>query len=194
MSVAKVALREYVPLKQGLRQGSSNTFVELGFAPRVCSTKTRIKTAQRKRSVERCRAPRVCSTKTRIKTSTKVRNGTSLDAPRVCSTKTRIKTFSKSSLSRGNLREYVPLKQGLRQVYGSALVRGEVLREYVPLKQGLRLFNIRPQNFYCPPRVCSTKTRIKTWNKFFHKRKENAPRVCSTKTRIKTSTFSRHRK
>ena len=63
-------------------------------------------------------------------------------APRVCSTKTRIKTHGQ--LWKGkwcHLREYVPLKQGLRLI-GCELVE-EVGRT---------------------PRVCSTKTRIKTQN------------------------------
>ena len=113
----------------------------------------------------RCKScsPRVCSTKTRIKTELfhtfKAKNL----APRVCSTKTRIKTRTMSTLwMRWPLREYVPLKQGLRQLLQNFSCNF-LLREYVPLKQGLRLgvlkfFHIRKIS----PRVCSTKTRIKT--------------------------------
>ena len=61
------------------------------------------------------------------------------------------------------LREYVPLKQGLRLVLFDIMVMTTVLREYVPLKQGLRRHYL--VKFYASlkaPRVCSTKTRIKT--------------------------------
>ena len=37
-----------------------------------------------------------------------------------------------------DLREYVPLKQGLRPVRTPGVVAALALREYVPLKQGLR--------------------------------------------------------
>ena len=60
-------------------------------------------------------------------------------APRVCSTKTRIKT--------------------LLIVLETASIE---LREYVPLKQGLRLGAVAQSNNFLSPRVCSTKTRIKT--------------------------------
>ena len=61
------------------------------------------------------------------------------------------------------LREYVPLKQGLRlAVFGLSFITAD-LREYVPLKQGLRLFShLTITLMLCAPRVCSTKTRIKT--------------------------------
>ena len=58
---------------------------------------------------------------------------------RVSSIKTRIKTFV---LSIGNhylmLREYLPLKQGLRPIMFFVLYMLKELREYLPLKQGLR--------------------------------------------------------
>ena len=63
---------------------------------------------------------------------------------RVCSTKTRIKTLTNSpNVVPVNLKEYVPLKQGLR-LYNSSLRCGArfiKLKEYVPLKQGLFQFS-----------------------------------------------------
>ena len=60
--------------------------------------------------------------------------------PRVCSTKTRIKTHPHDVFwwRWCNLREYVPLKQGLRQGILKVIISNMGLREYVPLKQGLR--------------------------------------------------------
>ena len=113
-----------------------------------------------------------------------------IDPPRVCSTKTRIKTQRLGLVGLGcPLREYVPLKQGLRLDMNVLRLQCEAprvcsaktriktnasycvldierLREYVPLKQGLRR---RKKNWTMPvrlstPRVCSTKTRIKTQN------------------------------
>ena len=60
------------------------------------------------------------------------------------------------------LREYVPLKQGLRRGIIYCTGAGIVLREYVPLKQGLRRQQAPSRSWHYPPRVCSTKTRIKT--------------------------------
>ena len=61
------------------------------------------------------------------------------------------------------LREYVPLKQGLRLAIPPRLEGGASLREYVPLKQGLRrFFIVFNLSMRLSPRVCSTKTRIKT--------------------------------
>ena len=113
-----------------------------------------------------------------------------LPSPRVCSTKTRIKTSKDGSLraifhlreyvplkqglrllwniAKGLLcclREYVPLKQGLRQIVFIFLLFLHYLREYVPLKQGLRLLMSISTLFFITPRVCSTKTRIKTVGK-----------------------------
>ena len=63
-----------------------------------------------------------------------------------------------------DLREYVPLKQGLRQEFPILNNNAPWLREYVPLKQGLRLIIISPLSFLSEtPRVCSIKTRIKTF-------------------------------
>ena len=86
-----------------------------------------------------------------------------LNTPRVCSTKTRIKTYC----------------------YYFNVVR-LVLREYVPLKQGLRLPSLGKVSWDSTPRVCSTKTRIKTPTRAVNGVPADSPRVCSTKTRIKT--------
>ena len=73
----------------------------------------------------------------------------------------RLGYSSDSSLLKG-LRDHLPLKQGLRPTciaYYSS-VRSE-LRDHLPLKQGLRHFN--PEVFDLngvPPRPSSTKTRI----------------------------------
>ena len=45
MYVVKVALREYVPLKQGLRQVRVTSILGYLTPPRVCSTYTMIKTS-----------------------------------------------------------------------------------------------------------------------------------------------------
>ena len=70
------------------------------------------------------------------------------NTPRVSSIKTRIKTELEWSCSYSwPLREYIPLKQGLRQVrrwpFG---VRVPPLREYLPLKQGLRLHQLKAEH------------------------------------------------
>ena len=90
-------------------------------------------------------------------------------------------------MSTNVLREYGPLKQGLRHFYNPTLFQSRILREHGPLKQGLRLLSIilRPlsdslrehgplkqglRRVFTPfmltyptaPRVWSTKTRIKT--------------------------------
>ena len=71
------------------------------------------------------------------------------------------------------LKEYIPIKQGLRLFVFEALgLRSRVLKEYIPIKQGLRhihlcleLLNSQAQ------RVYSNKTRIKTplisWHNVF---------------------------
>ena len=135
-------LREYVPLKQGLRQQVHDSVLRTDHPPRVCSTKTRIKTMIRSMSAAVTMPPRVCSTKTRIKTKFIVLNVKCYVTPRVCSTKTRIKTEQLAITDHNApwLREYVPLKQGLR-LFERYFGHDEqlALREYVPLKQGLRL-------------------------------------------------------
>ena len=62
------------------------------------------------------------------------------------------------------LREYLPLKQGLRHIVNgsSKFLCLSILREYLPLKQGLRLIHIVLRIFVYTQRVSSIKTRIKT--------------------------------
>ena len=110
-------LREYGPLKQGLRQDTRRCFYHRSGTPRVWSTKTRIKTNHFSPLQSRNASPRVWSTKTRIKTFV------------------AIKFMTKFSLK---LREYGPLKQGLRPSAVCSLPSILRLREYGPLKQGLR--------------------------------------------------------
>ena len=86
-------LREYVPLKQGLRLWGITWSSATRPPPRVCSTKTRIKTKVHPTIINTDITPRVCSTKTRIKTLWRCLRVLIRCPPRVCSTKTRIKTF-----------------------------------------------------------------------------------------------------
>ena len=60
------------------------------------------------------------------------------------------------------LREYLPLKQGLRHIFSSTNITFMFLREYLPLKQGLRLTNCLTSCTDGTQRVSSIKTRIKT--------------------------------
>ena len=88
-------LREYIPTKQGLRQGVYCLFHIHFISPRVYSNKTRIKTYWK-------RAWRF------------------IISPRVYSNKTRIKTLScKRHFWFNHLREYIPTKQWLRPTYVS---------------------------------------------------------------------------
>ena len=110
-----------------------------------------------------------------------------------------------------DLRGYVPLKQGLRRREWIYIFFSSSLRGYVPLKQGLRhrARGVSVEKIMSP-RVCSTKTRIKTVNSpslllkatlrgyvplkqglrhfpfIIFEGNNRTPRVCSTKTRIKT--------
>ena len=85
---------------------------------------------------------------------------------RVSSTKTRIKTNSIPVLRTKIwlIKEYHPLKQGLRQDSTKFIRFLEMsIKEYHPLKQGLRLnLDSIINNFIMYQRVSSTKTRIKT--------------------------------
>ena len=87
------------------------------------------------------------------------------------------------------LREYLPLKQGLRLAIINAARAAKPLREYLPLKQGLR--QILPVLSEVPcrrsQRVSSIKTRIKTVLQKSSNVKRFAQRVSSIKTRIKTT-------
>ena len=85
-------LRDYIPLKQGLRQRDALQLFKCHKTQRLYSTKTRIKTHPRSRQANALTtAQRLYSTKTRIKTSRLQR----LNTPEM-------------------LRDYIPLKQGLR--------------------------------------------------------------------------------
>ncbi len=90
---------------------------------------------------------------------------TTSSSSRVYSTKTRIKTdFAKFCGQLSVLREYIPLKQGLRLIKNHPSLFYCRLREYIPLKQGLRHFDKwwDKDKFNWSSRVYSTKTRIKT--------------------------------
>ncbi len=44
------------------------------------------------------------------------------------------------ALSRGNVRDHLPLKEGLRQLFASSsAISGTEVRDHLPLKEGLRL-------------------------------------------------------
>ena len=90
-------LREYLPLKQGLRLHYLKTITCRQQTPRVSSIKTRIKTGQSLDLWQSSCAPRVSSIKTRIKT--------------------RMPLAQQQDPC--YLREYLPLKQGLRQACNS---------------------------------------------------------------------------
>ena len=63
-----------------------------------------------------------------------------------------------------NLREHGPIKQGLRLMFFTFLVKFKLLREHGPIKQGLRP---RQHSVYArtlaSQRAWSNKTRIKTF-------------------------------
>ena len=136
------------------------------MAPRVSSIKTRIKTPQSQIYYFQNSAPRVSSIKTRIKTNLFI---LFLTIHPFLREYLPLKQGLRLKLSVLNsklkvLREYLPLKQGLRQSYGCfSLFLFHFLREYLPLKQGLRPYGRRvPEHYFLPPRVSSIKTRIKT--------------------------------
>ena len=83
---------------------------------------------------------RVSSIKTRIKTQLCFHLLYKYHPQRVSSIKTRIKTlcFRLQHKNHLLLREYLPLKQGLRLLKFNNIHNNMHLREYLPLKQGLR--------------------------------------------------------
>ena len=87
-------------------------------------------------------------------------------AQRVYSNKTRIKTYSAGfhQPCLATLKEYIPIKQGLRHFHLVFQRLQLLLKEYIPIKQGLRLYDT--ENFLhtliFTQRVYSNKTRIKT--------------------------------
>ena len=157
-------LREYVPLKQGLRLTNIKRSVLIIATPRVCSTKTRIKTYALQLVWKPRLSPRVCSTKTRIKTTKRLILYILRTTPRVCSTKTRIKTnYPRGAGNKFTSPRVCSTKTRIKTYTSKFDAPVLDLREYVPLKQGLRLlFGIWEKPAAKTPRVCSTKTRIKT--------------------------------
>ena len=113
---------------------------------------------------------RLYSTKTRIKTRralyTSAKDGRS---QRLYSTKTRIKTFVVFTTQNLFiiLRDYIPLKQGLRHLSETYTHKINGLRDYIPLKQGLRpdAVECHALRIVAAQRLYSTKTRIKTSGK-----------------------------
>ena len=157
-------LREYLPLKQGLRQ-QFLVQKHIQFPPRVSSIKTRIKTHEHSSLVEQRSLREYLPLKQGLRHILHLKVLYALSTPRVSSIKTRIKTkaFLYNKRNSIELREYLPLKQGLRLLILLLLLKAAVLREYLPLKQGLRLqFLNLTARFYISPRVSSIKTRIKT--------------------------------
>ena len=114
----KIALREYLPLKQGLRHHNFSVFVRFPVSPRVSSIKTRIKTP--------------------LHLPFRQSEGLREYLPLKQGLRHCLKLFVNSTACR--LREYLPLKQGLRPMITSSTEQVRMsLREYLPLKQGLRL-------------------------------------------------------
>ena len=106
--------------------------------------------------------------------------------PRPSSIKTRIKTsFLMTFCARPDVRDHLPLKQGLRLSTVESSLFYRYVRDHLPLKQGLRRECLIELPVLEGPRPSSIKTRIKTYIKcrieFFL-----GPRPSSIKTRIKT--------
>ena len=84
---------------------------------------------------------------------------------RLSSTTTRIKTSVVNFLVIiDNVRDYLPLQQGLRHHLKSSLQYQMEVRDYLPLQQGLRL--LKALEYRSPTggqRLSSTTTRIKTF-------------------------------
>ena len=135
-------LWEHVPLKQGLRPGSTGCSLNCMITLRVCSTKTRIKTINVSDNGGKSH--------TMLWEYVPLKQGLRLEDNVNCITSER-------------LWEYVPLKQGLRLMNRRPCSWPSALWEYVPLKQGLRPSVVTSVMKSLPSlRVCSTKTRIKT--------------------------------
>ena len=87
------------------------------------------------------------------------------------------------------LREYLPLKQGLRlYILVLRLVSNSHVRDHLPLKQGLRqvVSCLHGEVLLLAQRPSSTKTRIKTSTKNGVGTEVFRQRPSSTKTRIET--------
>ena len=87
------ALREHVPIKQGLRPLRLPRSYRGWHSQRACSNKTRIKTAVNTTTPGKDIPQRACSNKTRIKTSLFIILLINSKSQRACSNKTRIKTI-----------------------------------------------------------------------------------------------------
>ncbi len=115
-------------------------------------------------------------------------------AQRVYSNKTRIKTHCKFIFTaiRPNLKEYIPIKQGLRQYTNFFSSKEIYLKEYIPIKQGLRpklttnyMMEDTVLKEYIPIKQGLRPLRAATDILFLDK----TQRVYSSKTRIKTFFF-----
>ena len=88
-----INLREHVPIKQGLRPLRLPRSYRGWHSQRACSNKTRIKTAVNTTTPGKDIPQRACSNKTRIKTSLFIILLINSKSQRACSNKTRIKTI-----------------------------------------------------------------------------------------------------
>ena len=137
-----LALRDHLPLQQGLRRLITCPSFHYTIPPRPSSTTTRIKTRNSGPDLHCLHSPRPSSTTTRIKTC---------HIAFICSLNNL-------------LRDHLPLKQGLRHCEAIVIHFFLNLRDHLPLKQGLRLAVIVTDlNEVDSPRPSSIKTRIKTW-------------------------------
>ena len=109
------------------------------FCQRTSSTKTRIKTIHLQLALSPLSCQRTSSTKTRIKTNNFFHQ-LLFGSQRTSSTKTRIKTLYSCNV----------------------VCFVHCVREYHPLKQGLRLYSTSSELCTIGQRTSSTKTRIKT--------------------------------
>ena len=86
------------------------------------------------------------------------------------------------------VREHIPLEQGLRPDYSLLVPTFQFVREHIPLEQGLRLcewfsFALLSSG----QRAYSIRTRIKTYVEHVLEKKQVGQRAYSIRTRIKTA-------
>ena len=86
-------LREYGPLKQGLRQSDTANSTKTHYSPRVWSTKTRIKTLHLGISENKSYLREYGPLKQGLRLTQYIIYVFFISSPRVWSTKTRIKTY-----------------------------------------------------------------------------------------------------
>ena len=118
------AVRDYLPLQQGLRPPATRTGTSRMERQRLSSTTTRIKTLRL----------------LLLRKFTKVRDYLPLQQG------LRQSTFSKSFFL-PPVRDYLPLQQGLRLNVARRKIKLVIVRDYLPLQQGLRLkrpFGVSP--------------------------------------------------